>query len=125
MQSLLNNCQWCNLTLPRRFWATKVCLRASKISKYVCLVAQLGEQLPEIQILKIILDILDKMVSVFINIIQHKQYFFLFWHMFLLSACSSQSHATSCLSLMSHHRVNNKCNRVKRTALKMTNLCPT
>ena len=28
--------QWCNLTLARRFWATKVCLRASKISK-ICL----------------------------------------------------------------------------------------
>ena len=33
--------------------------------------------------------------------------------MFLLSARSSQIHATSCLSLMSHHWVNNKCNRVK------------
>ena len=29
----LNIGQWCNLTLVRRFWATKVCLRASKISK--------------------------------------------------------------------------------------------
>ena len=28
--------QWCNLTFSRRFWATKVCLRASKISK-ICL----------------------------------------------------------------------------------------
>ena len=32
---------------------------------------------------------------------------------FLLSARSSQSLATSCSGLMSHHRVNNKCNRVK------------
>ena len=28
--------QWCNLTLAQRFWATKVCRRASKISK-ICL----------------------------------------------------------------------------------------
>ena len=28
--------QWCNLTFSRRFWVTKVCLRASKISK-ICL----------------------------------------------------------------------------------------
>ena len=34
-------------------------------------------------------------------------------HMFLLSALSSQSHTISCLVLMSHHQVNNKCNRVK------------
>ena len=38
---------------------------------------------------------------------------FCFRHMFLLFARSSQSHATSCLSLMSHHAVNNKYNRVK------------
>ena len=30
------NNQWCNLTLSRRFWATKVCLWASKYSK-ICL----------------------------------------------------------------------------------------
>ena len=36
---------------------------------------------------------------------------FWFRHKFLLSAHSSQSHTTSCSSLMSHHRVNNKCNR--------------
>ena len=47
--------QWCNLTLARRFWATKVCLR---VSKYVSLVARLDEQLFGKQILKIILDII-------------------------------------------------------------------
>ena len=47
------NIQWCNLTLARRFWASKV-----KLPKYVCLVAQLGEQLFGKQILKIVLDIL-------------------------------------------------------------------
>ena len=31
-----------------------------------------------------------------------------FRHMFLLSACSSQNHATSCSSLMSHYWVNIK-----------------
>ena len=38
---------------------------------------------------------------------------FYFRHTFLLSACSSQSH-TTCLSLMSHQQVNNKCSRIKR-----------
>ena len=38
---------------------------------------------------------------------------FRFMHKFLLSARSSQSHAALCLNLMSHHRVNNKPNRVK------------
>ena len=33
-------------------------------------------------------------------------------HMFLLAACSSQSHSTYS-GLMSHHQINNKCNRVK------------
>ena len=37
------------------------------------------------------------MVSILINIINHERYFFSF-------------HATSCSSLMSYHRVNNKCN---------------
>ena len=43
--------------------------------------------------------LLDQMVSIIISIIQHEQYF--------------PFHATSCSSLMSHRRVNNKCNRVK------------
>ena len=51
------------------------------------------------------------MVSVFINIIQHEQYFFYFRQMFLLFACSFQIH-TSCPGLMSYYRVNNKCNRI-------------
>ena len=48
---------------------------------------------------------LDKIVSILINIIQHEQYFFLF-----------QTHVSaviSCSSPISHHQVNNKCNRVK------------
>ena len=44
---------------------------------------------------------------------------FHFRHKFLMSACSSQIPAASCLSIMSHHQINNKCNRVKRTLLKM------
>ena len=39
--------------------------------------------------------------------------YFPFKHMLLLFARSSQSHATSYSSLMSHHRVNNKYNRLK------------
>ena len=36
-----------------------------------------------------------------------------FRHSFLLSASSSQNQVTSYSSLLSHHQVNNKCNRVK------------
>ena len=89
------NSQWCNLTLARRFWTTNICLWTSKILKYIYLVAQL---------------------------VEHDQYFFWYSmintsfpsrHTLPLLAHSSQNHATSCSSLMSHHRVNNKCNRVK------------
>ena len=52
----LNILQWCNLTLTQWFWVTKVCLWMGKISKICLLVAQLGQQLLEKQILKIILD---------------------------------------------------------------------
>ena len=38
---------------------------------------------------------------------------FPFRHILLLCANFSQSHATSCLSRMSHHWVNSKCNRAK------------
>ena len=48
--------QWCDLALAQRFWETKLCLRASRISKV--LVARLGKELPEKQILNIITDIL-------------------------------------------------------------------
>ena len=34
--------QWCKLTLARRFWATKMCLQASKTLKICLLVAQMG-----------------------------------------------------------------------------------
>ena len=105
--------QWCNLTLTRWFWETKVCLQV-KFPKYVSLVARLGKQLLEKQILKIILRYSLIKWYQFLSI----QYgmcntSFHFKHLFLLPACSSQSHATSCSSLMSYHRVNNKCNRVK------------
>ena len=34
--------QWCKLTLARRFWATKMCLQASKTLKICLLVTQMG-----------------------------------------------------------------------------------
>ena len=49
--------------------------RRVKIPKYVSLVVWLGDQLPEKQILKIILDFFDKIVSFLINILQHEQYY--------------------------------------------------
>ena len=51
------------------------------------------------------------MESILINI-QHEQYLFYFRHMFLLFACSFQSH-TTCSSLMSYYWANNKCNIIK------------
>ena len=70
------------------------------------------------------------MVSILITIIHNEQYFFLF-QAHISTVCSflsksryiifeshvssfSQSHATLFSSLMSHHWVNNKCDRVKR-----------
>ena len=43
----------------------------------------------------------------------------------MLPACSSQSHITSCLSLMSHYWVNNKCNSLKQQPWRclIYNLC--
>ena len=103
-----------------------------KCPKHVCLVAWLGEQLLEKQILKIILEVLwqNDINSYQYNMSNSSQYTmsntsFHFRQTFLLSAHSSQSHATSYLSLMSHDRVNNKCNMSKRLMLKMTNLCNT
>ena len=49
--------RWCNLTLIPQFWATKVCLQVSKISK-ICLVTRLGEQLLKKQVLEIIQEII-------------------------------------------------------------------
>ena len=102
--------QWCNLTLPWWFWATKVFLLASKISK-ICLSAcptrratswkANFENYSRYSLIK------------WYNIIQHEQYFFSFQAHFLRSARSSQSDATSCLSLMSHHQVNNKSKELK------------
>ena len=46
-------------------------------------------------------------------------------HMLLLSACSSQSHATKFSTLMSYHQINNKRNRVKGQHWEMANLRPT
>ena len=54
----------------------------------------------------------DKMVSILIDKYSMSNTSFRFRHMFLLSFHSSKSHTTSCSSLMSHHQVNNKCNRV-------------
>ena len=34
--------QWCNLTIAGQFWATKVCLQASKSFKSICLVVDLA-----------------------------------------------------------------------------------
>ena len=99
-------------SLTRWFWATKVCLRASKISKiclFGCLTGQANFENYSYS-------------AILVNVIQH-EHMFSFRDMFLLPAYSSRSHATTCL--MSHHRVNSKCNGVKRIALKMVNLCPT
>ena len=55
----------------------------------------------------------DKMTSILINMPAWAGTYFCLRHRFLLTVPSSQSHATSCLSLLSHHQVNNKCNKCK------------
>ena len=68
----LTNNQWCNLTLSRPFWATKVCLRASKIPK-ICLFGCLTEWTTfwKANFKNYSRYFFDKMVSIFI---QHDQY---------------------------------------------------
>ena len=89
--------QWCNLILVWWFWATKVCLRASKISKMSVWSPNWTSNILKDRFWKLFLILFDKMVSILINTIQHEQYFFLFYTIL-------------CSSLMSYHQANNKCN---------------
>ena len=113
----------------------------------VCLVARLGKHILEKQTLKIIIDILwysginsdqCKTAWAILLFISGTRFCCLLvplkvmphhaWVSCLiieLTINAQSNHATSCLSLMPHHQVNNKCNRVKRAALKMATLCPT
>ena len=106
--------QWCNLTLARWFWTTKVCLQASKISK----ICQFGHANGQVTFSKANFENYSRYSLIkwyqFLSILYNlSNTSFSFRHTFLLSARSSQSHATSCSSFMSHHWDNNKCNRVK------------
>ena len=106
--------QWCNLTLARWFWTTKVCLQASKISK----ICQFGHPNGQVTFSKANFENYSRYSLIkwyqFLSILYNlSNTSFSFRHTFLLSARSSQSHATSCSSFMSHHWDNNKCNRVK------------
>ena len=71
--------QWCNLTLAWWFWATKVCLWASKISKMSVWSPDWKSNFLKSRFWKLFLIFFDKMVSILINTIQHEQYFFLFY----------------------------------------------
>ena len=110
--------QWCNLTLAQWFWATKVCLQASKICKICFFGRQTGwatswnansENYSRYFLM------VSNGINGYQNGIRSYQYntSFHFRHVFLLPAHSSQSRTTLCCSLMSHHRVNNKCNIVR------------
>ena len=104
----------CNLPLTQGLWATKVYLRASKVSK-ICL---FGHQTGQATSWKANFENYSRYSLIKYYQLLSIQYSmsnmsFRFKYTFLLSACSSQSHATSCLSLMFHNRVNNKRNRVK------------
>ena len=104
----------CNLPLTQGLWATKVYLRASKVSK-ICL---FGHQAGQATSWKANFENYSRYSLIKYYQLLSIQYSmsnmsFRFKYTFLLSACSSQSHATSCLSLMFHNRVNNKRNRVK------------
>ena len=105
---------WCNLTLTWWFWATKVCLQVSIISK----ICRFGCPTGRATFWKANFENYSKYSLIkwyqFLSILYStSNTLFCFGHTFLLSACSSESHATSCLSPMSHHWDNNKCNRVK------------
>ena len=104
----------CNLPLTQGLWATKLYPRASKVSK-ICL---FGHQTGQATSWKANFENYSRYSLIKYYQLLSIQYnmsnmSFRFKYTFLLSACSSQSHATSCLSLMFHNRVNNKRNRVK------------
>ena len=114
LEECLQKWQWSNVTLARRFWATKVCLLVSKISKICLFGCPTGratswkanfENFSKYYLVKWyqVLSIQHSMIDTS----------FRFRHTFLLSARSSQSHTTSCSSLMSHYWVTSKCDRVK------------
>ena len=91
--------QWCNLTLARWFWATKVCLRASKISK----ICQFGRSTGRETFWKANFENYSRYYLVkwhqFVSILYSmSNTFFRFKHTFLLSGRSSQSH-----KVMPHH----------------------
>ena len=115
----------CNLPLTQGLWATKLYPRASKVSK-ICL---FGHQTGQATSWKANFENYSRYSLIKYYQLLSIQYSmsnmsFRFKYTFLLSACSSQSHATSCLSLMFHNRVNNK-RKSERKALKMADLCPT
>ena len=92
----------------------KVCLQGSKISK-ICLFGHLTGQATSWKAnfenyCRYSLITWYQFLSILYNMSNTS---FHSRHRFLLSARSSQSDATLCLSLMSHHWVNNKCNRIK------------
>ena len=102
------------IRLALQFWATKACPRVSKNSKICHFGRPTGrtiswkanfENYYGYSLIK-----WYQFVSAYYSMSNSS---FRFTHTFLLSAGYSQSHATWCSSLMFHHRVNNKCNRVK------------
>ena len=105
--------QWCNLLLTWLFWANKVHLLASNISKK-CLV---GCPTAPATSWKANFENCSRYFLIkwypFISILcSMSNTSFHFRHPLLLSSPSSQSHAISYSSPMSHYQVTNKCNRL-------------
>ena len=68
--------QWCNQTLAQRFWATKKCLWASKISKIYLFDHQTGQLTSwKANFENHARYYLTKWYQILINIIQHEQYY--------------------------------------------------
>ena len=89
--------QWCNLILARRFWATKVCLRAIEISR-ICLFRRPTGRATFWKAnfenySRSFLRKWHQFLSIYYSISNTS---FRFRHRFLLAAHSSESHATSC-----------------------------
>ena len=89
------NSQWCNLTLTKRFWGTKVCLQDRKIFKICLFGCPTGRATSwNANFENYSRYFFDKIVSSLINIIQHEKYFFSF-----------KAHLTVCTFLWKSHQI--------------------
>ena len=114
IRSWWTNSLWCNQTLARQFWATKVCICGQvKFLKYV-LLPNWASNFLKSKFWKLFYIFFDKTVSILFNIIQRKQYFFSFpAHITAVCSFLSKSFHIMLEFHVSSSGVNNKCIRAK------------